>query len=83
MEKRNKPTYRSTKAVGEIYRSVTVELDLDNTMRPLAQLRVEGMEQYTADALKVKAEYDLAVERLKNQVSVSIRLLIYRFLIEI
>ncbi|KAJ3037013.1 hypothetical protein HDV00_002146 [Rhizophlyctis rosea] len=67
MEKRDKPSYESRKANGEIYRSVKVEMGLEKEFRVDERLMVEGWEEFVEDARDVKCCYDLEVWGLMRQ----------------
>ncbi|KAJ3415612.1 hypothetical protein HDV05_004488 [Chytridiales sp. JEL 0842] len=71
MEKGDRPSYSSKKAVGEIYRSVKVDLNIDKDIQPLPQLKVNGMEAYLQDAVNLKWEHDQAIEKFKSQFGVT------------
>ncbi|TPX56009.1 hypothetical protein PhCBS80983_g04858 [Powellomyces hirtus] len=63
-------TYISTKAVGEIYRSVNVDLELVKDFSPLKELIVDGYQSYLEDAYLTKAAYDRQISALMNQYNI-------------
>ncbi|KAJ3144980.1 hypothetical protein HDU86_001313 [Geranomyces michiganensis] len=65
-----KITYQSHKALGDIYRSVTVKLELLKDFEPLPELVVPGYEAYLEDALLSKAAYDAQITTLMNQYNI-------------
>ncbi|KAI8818422.1 RNA dependent RNA polymerase-domain-containing protein, partial [Fimicolochytrium jonesii] len=72
MEKpESKNTYRSRKAVGAIYRSISVELQLVKEFKPRPELVVAGYEQYLEDAILNKKAYDNQIIALMNQYNVN------------
>ncbi|KAJ3170217.1 hypothetical protein HDU88_008844 [Geranomyces variabilis] len=70
MEKPDDKTYRSDKALGEIYRSVGVNLELLKNFEPLPEFAVPGHEAYMEDALLSKAAYDAQITTLMNQYNI-------------
>jgi RNA-dependent RNA polymerase len=71
MEKPDKPTYRSKKVLGELYRSIKEEEYEPYTDSEFDEsLRVDGYEKYLENARILKAEYDLNVKGLMNQFGV-------------
>ncbi|KAJ3297514.1 hypothetical protein HK104_000416 [Borealophlyctis nickersoniae] len=67
MEKPHKPSYKSTKAIGEIYRSVEVSLQLIKDFKPDERLFVPGFEDFVDDARRTKMAYDLELCSLMRQ----------------
>ncbi|RIA85008.1 putative RNA-dependent RNA polymerase 1 [Glomus cerebriforme] len=68
MEKPDKPTYKSEKVLGTLYRSIKEEkyqpythLNFDK------RLYVEGYEEYLKDAQILKSAYDAAIKGVMNQ----------------
>ncbi|TPX69282.1 hypothetical protein SpCBS45565_g02593 [Spizellomyces sp. 'palustris'] len=67
MEKPEIKSYRSEKAAGEIYRSVSVDLELLKEFQPLPQLIISGYERYLKEARDQKMQYDTEICALMNQ----------------
>jgi RNA-dependent RNA polymerase len=71
MEKHDKPTYKSEKVLGNLYRSIEEE-----SFNPCSQmilddrLHVEGYKTYVEDARKIKSLYDADIIGLMNQYGV-------------
>ncbi|GBC02547.1 hypothetical protein RclHR1_04680008 [Rhizophagus clarus] len=71
MEKDDKPTYRSNKILGILYRSIKEEAFNPSTQMILDnRLYVKGYETYVMDARKIKNTYDADIMGLMNQYGV-------------
>ncbi|KAI9094039.1 RNA dependent RNA polymerase-domain-containing protein [Phlyctochytrium arcticum] len=60
-------SYQSNKAVGEIYRSVHVDLKLLKDFQPFEEFKYPGYEKYLEDARVTKLAYDRQICAVMNQ----------------
>ncbi|GBC00871.1 hypothetical protein RclHR1_00040022 [Rhizophagus clarus] len=72
MEKHDKPTYKSDKVLGRLYRSIEIErFELYDNFDFDSRLYVEGYQPYLEDARMLKHEYDNDVKGLMNQFGIA------------